>query len=683
MKSENPWRSVRRARLSRRSLLRASARAGIGAVGIALVGCADEIPDAPQPVRSVQPEPEPQPEPPPAPPPPAPDPPAPRPTRRTTPEPPPSRVYRRLPEPVYQGREFEPNWPYGGNLSLWKPGTDLLEQNLADPHRSGNWLKQAIHSATLGRLMQIYDNIPSLTEPFWAPDTMSLPEIPEIERFVFSANRGARFWDQEPTPGGRLFTAHDARLSLQRLIDAVDSEGNPDPSFINTDQFRRTTDVEAVDDETLMIKTDGTGTYVYSVLVGNAFMTSTEAIDLLDRGETYLDDWRALSGTGSYYPFFVDEELRAVTLGCRPDGFLWEQRDSQNLPLMNSVSWVDSGAYSSEVDAFYGGDIDLCRVSRDHEILELQSQDEFIGFEVPSRVPFAISFNFNPDLADNPWNDRRVAYAFHLGLDRSDFGKRALRSDRYGDIYVTPSATESVCSYHPWAISEAEMIELPGFRSLHPEAQGIDLRDATLISDLLGAAGVDREFEFVVRVHEVLLDPQLYPGLVQWFEGPYATNLGVKVRVDPVPTDVLVDLWQGGQDVAIHLVGGAAATLNPADIWHDRLSPGGSKNFEHYDFAPVQELVERMRYTLDYEESHDLALEIQRALLGVHEDYGIDAMAATSVLGNMATYTFIQPWLYPPDRAFRVWGDEGGNWLKEVFVDPQYPGLPERSRRGY
>ena len=45
--SDNHWSSIRSQRLSRRSVLRASARAGVGAAGLALVGCGDDDDDAP------------------------------------------------------------------------------------------------------------------------------------------------------------------------------------------------------------------------------------------------------------------------------------------------------------------------------------------------------------------------------------------------------------------------------------------------------------------------------------------------------------------------------------------------------------------------------------------------------------------------------------------------------------
>ena len=48
MPSENYWTRMRRNKLSRRSLLRASARAGVGAAGLALVGCGDDDDDAQQ-----------------------------------------------------------------------------------------------------------------------------------------------------------------------------------------------------------------------------------------------------------------------------------------------------------------------------------------------------------------------------------------------------------------------------------------------------------------------------------------------------------------------------------------------------------------------------------------------------------------------------------------------------------
>ena len=48
----NYWSRMKRQRLSRRSLLRASARAGVGAAGLALVGCGDDDDDDDQPVAA-------------------------------------------------------------------------------------------------------------------------------------------------------------------------------------------------------------------------------------------------------------------------------------------------------------------------------------------------------------------------------------------------------------------------------------------------------------------------------------------------------------------------------------------------------------------------------------------------------------------------------------------------------
>ena len=48
MSSENYWTRMRSNKLSRRSLLRASARAGVGAAGLALVGCGDDDDDSDQ-----------------------------------------------------------------------------------------------------------------------------------------------------------------------------------------------------------------------------------------------------------------------------------------------------------------------------------------------------------------------------------------------------------------------------------------------------------------------------------------------------------------------------------------------------------------------------------------------------------------------------------------------------------
>ncbi len=53
MSTRNYWQRMRRKQMSRRALLRASGRAGVGAAGIALVGCGDDDDDA-QPQTAAQ-----------------------------------------------------------------------------------------------------------------------------------------------------------------------------------------------------------------------------------------------------------------------------------------------------------------------------------------------------------------------------------------------------------------------------------------------------------------------------------------------------------------------------------------------------------------------------------------------------------------------------------------------------
>ena len=54
MSERNYWQRMRSSQLSRRALLRASARAGVGATGLALVGCGDDDDDAQQTAAQAQ-----------------------------------------------------------------------------------------------------------------------------------------------------------------------------------------------------------------------------------------------------------------------------------------------------------------------------------------------------------------------------------------------------------------------------------------------------------------------------------------------------------------------------------------------------------------------------------------------------------------------------------------------------
>ena len=385
MPQRSYWRRMQRHRLSRRALLRASARAGIGAAGLALVGCVDDDDDTQQPSAAAPPQQQPQAQ-----------------STRQQPQPPAPTV-RQAEQQTAQTEQQDvpvdhdhflsleelkelppeqvvPNYPqYGGNYSVnATPGWDHI-----DPHRANSHLPFIVFSDSLGRLFQIDDNhrevlrrpvwsrgVWNRTVPtpdrVWASDIASLPEIPDPETYVISFNEGARFWDRYPTEGGRLFTAQDAAVNINRQIEAVDANGEPDALFLRSELYRQTASVEILDGLALVLQTEGTNiAYLESVHTGYSFLTSPEAIDLWDL--TWRDERASvelISGTGPFIPTELDENRRVQLV--RNDAY-WKSRrerqwpffvEAQQMPFFDSITWHVFSDPAAVEAAYRNGELD-------------------------------------------------------------------------------------------------------------------------------------------------------------------------------------------------------------------------------------------------------------------------------------------------------------------------------------
>ena len=233
MTTRNYWQRMRRSQMSRRALLRASGRAGVGAAGLALVGCGDDDDDGQQatvqvqqqqqqdqPAAQQQPQPQQQ-------------------QQALQQEQAQQQAEQQAQQQVQQEADAQEqaeqqqqaqqqaaavgNRQYGGNYSAYTaPNWDGF-----DPHRTNLAHPFQVFNDSMGRLVEIYDN----SGPVYGPYLSSLPEIPDDETYIFRMDQGARFWDRYPTEGGRMFTAQDAQANIQRQIDALDADGVPDARF--------------------------------------------------------------------------------------------------------------------------------------------------------------------------------------------------------------------------------------------------------------------------------------------------------------------------------------------------------------------------------------------------------------------------------------------------------------------
>ena len=274
--------SLRRRRLSRRSLLAASARAGVGAGALALVGCADdESAQQGQEGQPAQAAAQQQSQ-----------------AQATAAQTQAQQAEQQQTAEQAEAQSAPPSGPSsGGVIRMWLP---VERHDRWDPHRSRYRYTQAALSLMYNRLIQPA----SVSSGELEADLCALPEMPDETTYVFTIEPGAVFWDLEPT-NGRALTAQDIAWNVQRQRDALDAAGLPDPHFFRRAAYDRTASTEATSDSSISLTTaEPDAAYLASVHASPfAWITSPEAAEL------YGDDWRddpseimRSSGSGPYTP---------------------------------------------------------------------------------------------------------------------------------------------------------------------------------------------------------------------------------------------------------------------------------------------------------------------------------------------------------------------------------------------
>ena len=658
MERRNYWQRMKRTQMSRRALLRASGRAGVGAAGLALVGCGDDDDDAQQAAAQAQ---------------------------QQQQQDQPQAQQQAQPQQQQQAMQQEQaeqqatqqaeqqqaqesgqqqavqeqqqamvgNRQYGGNLSVYTPpnwdGFDPHRTNLAHPF--------LVFNDAMGRLIEIYDN----AGPVYGPYLSSLPEIPDAETYIFNIDRGARFWDRYPTEGGRLFTAEDAAANINRQIDALDADGAPDGRFARQSQYSLTSVVDVPDEQTLICGTDGpNATYLENVHMQWSFMTSIEAMQLWDRD--WIDEQtnvELVSGCGPFIPTVFEPEGR-LHLERYPDH--WNSHEGQQMPFLDSFTYVIISDQTAVETAYRNGDLDS--VSLNSVAVEGIANDfpDHIRSERGVVLPLAMRFNFNQDYDDNPWLDRRVPYAFHIAMDRPAiidfvyFGKGK------------PSTIQHLNWYHGWAIDQETTQTLPGYRPNKDE-------DIQMARELLSAAGVEPGQEFSMIVADIF--EGLYQGASELYTNMYESALDVSVNIELLPYDGITQRLIEGTYPGSFPIWVGAGTGDPTGAWNSRLVPGGGENWEKYDHPPTTEIVQRMQVTLDADARREMAREVSWILLGEDERYGLDGLAPQSVACNGIETSIRWPYLHMPYRStHQVWEREGWHWNRELWMDTAHPDYP-------
>ena len=544
--------------VTRRGLLFASARVGIGVTGLALVGCGgddddllavvEELPEIAQAEPASQ---------------------------QTT-----------ITNPLRRAGSPGPAQP-GGELRLH---TSLLDLDFFDSHRAQFPLTQLLAALQQSKLVRYSDIDRGVLEA----DLAALPEVPDVSTYVFQLRPGVRWGSDEPT-NGRPFTADDLRANLDRQIGGLDAGGALDPSLERQTLYQRTASVEVFDETTVAFRSDGPdATYLASVIAGPwSFMQAPEIWDLF--GDSLRDDPLQpayYSGTG---PFHIEsyQPNRGIRL-VRNAAYFREGR-----PYLDQLALLDLPTSAGQEQAFREAQLDLWQPGDAVDLSRIEQEMDDVVVETRP-LPFGIEcwLSFHPN-RDNPFVDRRVAQALHLALDR-----HALIEATYGPNGMVSG---SAPWYTPgWAMPPSTLEQEPGFRS------GPSNEDLSTLRGLLDAAG----FYESLTIHLPDVFMATYPAVASTVEATLKYNLARIVEIEASQyTRVFEGLGDGSVPVVIGW-GTAITDPDPNDRLWETMRTDAAGNLGGFSDPTVDTWLATSRETLQISERQRIFQEaITPALL--------------------------------------------------------------------
>ncbi len=380
MSESNYWTRLHRKRLSRRSMLGASAKVGVGAAGLALVGCGDDDDDDDvQAVAQVTPA--------------APEQQAEQVAQQAEPE-------EEQAAPVEQAEPAEEEQVVsavkrGGNYQAPLVGLSTGNPPTLDPYEVITFLAAIPASFSYSQLLRFASgpDIDYLDFATVVPDAVeSLPEIVDAQTHVYTLRDNLFFHDIEPT-NGRAVTTEDVVLNDARFREISGNAAN---------WITAVKDIVPTDDKTFTMNLN----IPFAPMLNLA--ASPEHLRLIP--QEIVDDGtvaQRLVGSGPWIfeSFTPDVEI------------LWRRNPNwyrEGFPIMDEVRAAIVGDPSTIIANLASGTFDGSLLSSTIFNTVKDQVPELVFKHGGDNVFGGIYFNY----ATPPWGDVRARQAFSMAMDR-------------------------------------------------------------------------------------------------------------------------------------------------------------------------------------------------------------------------------------------------------------------------
>ena len=626
---------MRQRRISRRALLRTSGRAGVGAAGLALVGCGGDDDEAEEPTDEEE--------------------------QSQAEEQAQSQAEAQASEQSQTedaeetaaeggtGVEAEAAEPKPGGILRLFTSTDNLDR--FDPHRSRFRASQQALSLMYSRLLQP-DSVSAGT---LEADLAGLPEQPDETTYIFGLNPAAVFWNV-PRTSGRAVTSEDVRLSFQRQIEGTNSGGDPDLRFYRQTLMARASSIAAPDEGTVTFTTPAPdATFVNSVIGGPwSFVISREAIDeLAPQWDFQTNDNNAslASGSGPFVPSVLD----GLTLSLLRSENWWGDRPAylDAIELVRPPNAELPGSYRDlQLDA-----LDFPFSSEQIDAVEEQIPDG-VRYEYPIDTPVQLSFALSND-PENPLSDPRLGAAIAQSVDRFALIERLYSGDGRPSGPVPWFLGD-------WVLPEAQLLDFPGYRPNKAD----EMAEIGLLIDAAGGAEAIGELRLIVAD----LFEGFYPGVGESVTSMVQENAGLTISTSFRSYAEITDQLVQGALPSFFGWGPAPEQADPTDLWRASVHSEGAENYGRYLNSEVDALIEEMGATFDTGARQRLALQVQELLL--------TTAYWRQNLTNGIQLGIHHPYFHPEPRAFDFgwsWHHMAGSWIDvdaETYPERELPVVP-------
>ena len=461
---------------------------------------------------------------------------------------------------------------YGGTLAML-----AVDGGIFDP-------AIAIHGGTDSSIFPIYDFLN------WQDDgiqvTAGMAELPEVvdELNIIYNIKPNVHWQDKPPLNGRQFVAEDAAFGLARF-------GQDNPDFVWRDRYASVDQFEVPDELTLHIKAkEPFAPLLTAVSEVQALMVSRDAVEAFG-DDGIASNIEAAIGTGSMQIVSREGDVETV-LERNPNYF----RDG--LPYIDEwrMPWLLDVA--QRIAQYVAGDFDFLSLpwagsGAENDTLRSQlGEEDYTTLNM--RATWGVQTWFHTKV--EPYTDARVRKALHLATDREQIA--AIFPGRYGIGGVLPAAIA------PYGKTVDELRALPGFRSGDLREQ--DLAEAR---QLLDASGYDAE-----SVPPMSTGGGGGPLSMEAMQQHFAA-IGFDVDLEIVPDNENLARRSAGEFSLLTQGHGGAG--DPDKLFNELHTTGG-QNYGEFSDPEIDSLLEKGRRTFGVENREAIYDEIQDKMLEEH-----------------------------------------------------------------